>query len=55
MERKRFVYDNASDLYNSLLTNYKQQYRDLDEKLNERKKSKCSRHNVSDLFLDGYK
>ena len=32
-ERKNFVYDNPSDLYNSLLDGYEQQYSNfLDEK-----------------------
>ena len=29
LEQKNFVYDNASDLYNSLLADYEQQYKNF--------------------------
>ena len=45
----KFVYDNDSDLYNSLLVNHDQQYSDCSYK---EKKSKRSKHNFSELFLN---
>ena len=48
-EGNKVVYDNDSDLYNSLLVNYGQQYSDCSYK---EKKSKPSKHNFSDLFLN---
>ena len=43
------MYDNASDLHNSLLVNCEQQYSDLSDE-----KSKLSKHNSSILFLGDY-
>ena len=48
-ERNKFVYDNDSDLCNSLLVDYDQQYSDCSYRV---KKNKGSKHNFSDLFLD---
>ena len=48
-EGNKFVYDNDSDIYNSLLVNYGQQYSDCSYKEN---KSRPSKHYFSDLFLN---
>ena len=45
------MYDNASNIYNSLLAYYEQKYNGF---LDKTKKSKCSKHNFSCLFLNNY-
>ena len=47
-ERKNFVYDNPSDLYNSLLDDYEQQYSNF---LDEKKANKRFKHNFSDFLI----
>ena len=49
-EWKNFV-GNVSDLYNSLLADYEQQYSDFSD---QKKKSKLAKHNLIDLFFNGY-
>ena len=51
MERKNVMYDNDSDLCNSLLVNYEQQYSNLSD---EERESKSFKHNFDDLFIDDY-
>ena len=51
LERNNFLYDHASNIYNSLLAHYEQQYSNF---LAGKKKSKPSKHSFSDLFLNDY-
>ena len=49
--QKKFLCDDACDLYNSLLANCEQQYSNFSD---EKSKIKRSKHNFSDLLLDEY-
>ena len=51
LERKNVMYDNDSDLCNSLLVNYEQQNSNLSD---EERESKGFKHNFDDLFIDDY-